>query len=405
MAFEEIEQFAEQAGAHTAGQGGRLSPQLPFGGFSFFVLPFSLLPVLILLLALLVPGRAAYGQDDASPVADEQVLVVSSVERQPFTFFRDDGSVNGFSADLWAEIASRNGWDYFWQKEASFPDMLEAVRAGRSDVAIANISITAERERAFDFSFPIYDSGLQIVVPVREGGSNLLAIIWASGALQLIGIAVLVLLVIAHVLWFFERNTPNDRHDYFRDDYFGGVWDAFWWAFIIMTMGGFENEVPASIVSRALAMFWIVASLFFVSTLTAKITTSLTVEQLTSDINSVQDLVGKRVGVGRNSAMSRFLDRRNIAYRPFEDFSAALVALEAGELDATIGDAPVVQYYASHQGAGKVAPVGPVFQPDKFGIALPTGSPLLEAINTTLLDINEDGTYQRLQAKWFGNGP
>lgn len=355
------------------------------------------------------PSLPTQAAAQAGPAADGKhplpgrIIKVSTVERPPFIFFGKDGRVSGFSADLWGEIARRNLWKYEWVREDSFPAMIKAVRTGRSDVAIANISITSGREKFLDFSHPIYDSGMQIVVSKKERGVGIFRLIWQSGALQLIGAAILVLLVIAHILWFFERNTENPRHDYFRDDYVGGVWDAFWWAFIIMTMGGFENEVPYSRISRVLAMFWIVVSLFFVSTLTAKITTSLTVDQLTSDINSYKDLLGKKVGVGANSAMSKFLDVKNIPYRKYRDFAKALEAVERGEIDATIGDAPVVKYYASHKGAGKVSLAGPVFQPDKFGIALPTGSRLMEKINMALLEMKEDGTYERLQRQWFGN--
>ncbi len=352
------------------------------------------------LVLLLVSVSATIGN---IAIAQESSLTVSTVERQPFIFYQDNGEVGGFSADLWEEIAKRNGWQYSWQKESSFPDMIDAVTLGQSDVAIANISITSDREKILDFSHSFYDSGMQIIVPNREAKASIFKIIWNSGAIQLIGFALVTLLIIAHLLWFFERNVKNPRHDYFRDDYRGGVWDAFWWAFIIMTMGGFENEVPYKKLSRVLAMFWIVASLFFVSTLTAKITTSLTVDQLTSDINSYRDLVGKKVGAGENSAMSKFLDNKNISYIRYDDFMAALKAVEDGEIDATIGDAPVVKYYATHEGRGKVQLAGSVFQDDKFGIALPTGSKLKEAINTTLLDIKEDGTYEGLQAKWFGS--
>lgn len=334
----------------------------------------------------------------------EPILKVSTIERQPFIFYKKDGTITGFSAELWVEIANRNQWEFEWQKEASFPKLIETIKDANSDVAIANISITSAREQMFNFSHPFYDSGMQIIVPDQQGGTSIINIIWQSGALQFIGLAILVLLLIAHLLWFFERKTPNDRHDYFRDDYLGGVWDAFWWAFVIMTMGGFEKEVPASIFSRALAMFWIVASLFFVSTLTAKITSSLTVAQLTSDINGYQDLIGKRVGVGKDSVMSQFLDRKNIAYRRYEDFYDALDAVENGNLDATIGDAPIAKYYVAHQGANKVMLAGTVFQADKLGIAVPTHSLLLERINIALLKIKEDGTYERLQTKWFGNG-
>ena len=43
--------------------------------------------------------------------------------------------------------------------------MLGAVRDGSADLAIANISITAMRETQMDFSQPIFEAGLQIMVP------------------------------------------------------------------------------------------------------------------------------------------------------------------------------------------------------------------------------------------------
>ena len=228
-------------------------------------------------------------------------------------------------------------------------------------------------------------------------------IIWDSGLLMIVGLAVVVLLVIAHILWFFERNVKDARHDYFRDEYFGGVWDSFWWAFIIMTMGGFEKEVPHTKLSRALAMFWIITSLFFISTITAKITTSLTISELTSGINSYKDLFGKKVGIARATTTSKFADSVGLPYIEFDDYLQAVAALEAGEIEATIGGAATARYYARHAGAGKIVAAGDVFAPDKIGIALPENSPLYEDINRTLLEIKEDGTYAKLRKKYFGN--
>ena len=54
------------------------------------------------------------------------------------------------------------------------------------DLAIANISITSEREKIMDFSQPIYDSGLQILVP-KGGGANFMKIIWDSGLIMVGG--------------------------------------------------------------------------------------------------------------------------------------------------------------------------------------------------------------------------
>jgi polar amino acid transport system substrate-binding protein len=48
--------------------------------------------------------------------------------------------------------------------------------------------------------------------------------------------------------------------------------------------------------------------------------------------------------------------------------------------------------------------VGEVFQKQDYGIAFPTGSELREEVNRALLDIQEDGTYNRIYDRWFGGG-
>ncbi len=49
--------------------------------------------------------------------------------------------------------------------------MLDAVKNKQADVAIAAISITAERHSSMDFSQPYYDSGLQILVATNADRS------------------------------------------------------------------------------------------------------------------------------------------------------------------------------------------------------------------------------------------
>ena len=48
---------------------------------------------------------------------------------------------------------------------------------------------------------------------------------------------------------------------------------------------------------------------------------------------------------------------------------------------------------------------GPAFQHESYGIALPSGSELVEPINLALLELREDGTYAQLYRKWFGENP
>jgi len=335
-------------------------------------------------------------------LAGAESLTVGTIERPPFAFENETGESAGFSIDLVREIAVREGFEVSFRKETVFADMLAHVEAQEVDLAAANISVTSAREEVMDFTQPVYESGLQILIPKDAAGAGILKTIWESGILLFLAGALVALLIMAHLVWFFERNIDNPKHDYFRDDYLGGIWDAFWWAFITVTMGGFENERPHHYIGRVLAVFWVLTSLFFVSALTAQITTALTVAELSSSIESYEDLRGKQVGAAKGTTISRFLDEQNIRYQEFDDFTDVLSALEAGELDAAVGGAAVSQYYAATDGQGKVVTAGEVFAPDDLAFAFPENSPYFERINTALLQLKQDGTYQGIKERYFG---
>ncbi|MEM9724027.1 MAG: transporter substrate-binding domain-containing protein [Pseudomonadota bacterium] len=318
-------------------------------------------------------------------------------EDAPFVMFEDNGEITGFSVDLWREIARRLKLESVIEDEPVFAQMLERVVAREADLAIANISITAEREARLDFSQPYFDSGMQILLRIDGAPApSFLRAVWESPAPTIAGLGLLALLAVAHVIWAFERRTNAS----IRETYLGGVWDAFWWAFISLTTGG--GERPEAVATRILAMVWVLLGLLIVSSVTAGITTWLTVQQLSGGVSSYRDLTGMRVGLSPGTTHARFAEERGLPYLPYRDTIEILEALQAGDLDATIIDAPVAQYFARNEGAGVVTLAGPVFAPDKYGIAFPDGSPLREPVNQQLLAILEDGTFRRLHRRYFG---
>ena len=64
--------------------------------------------------------------------------------------------------------------------------------------------------------------------------------------------------------------------------------------------------------------------------------------------------------------------------------------------------APVLQHYATTDGAGRVQLVGRPVQPEQYAIALPFDSPYRRAIDQTLLQLMADGSYDALYQRWFG---
>jgi ABC-type amino acid transport substrate-binding protein len=90
---------------------------------------------------------------------------------------------------------------------------------------------------------------------------------------------------------------------------------------------------------------------------------------------------------------------------PFAEVAAigeAYDMLARGSVQAVVYDAPVLRYYAAHAGKGQVQVVGPIFKPEKYGIALPPGSALRKPINEALLELMQDGAYAEIHDKWFG---
>jgi len=60
-----------------------------------------------------------------------------------------------------------------------------------------------------------------------------------------------------------------------------------------------------------------------------------------------------------------------------------------------------VKYWAGKFGTGALVVVGPIFRPERYGVAVANGIPLRKSINEALLSMYEDGTYERIYGKWF----
>ena len=330
--------------------------------------------------------------------ASQQHVNVLTIERQPFVMMQN-GKLVGFSIELWDEVSKSLGIRSKFRLASSFADMLKNVADGNVDAAIANITITSEREKALDFSQPMFDAGIQVMVRSDGGSGGLIGAIFNWSMLGLVIVAGLVLFVVANLMWWFERRDQA----YFQYPYGEGIWRSFWWALNLIVNGGFEERIPQTRNGRVFAVFLVIASLFLVSAFVAKITASLTVGELKAQIQGYRDLFDRRVGTTAGSTSAKFLDRHGVPYRAYQQMPDLLKAMENKELDAAVHDAPVLAYYVNTKGRGKMRLVGSVLQPEKYGIALPAGSAYRERINRALLSIRENGRYDELYRKWFGS--
>lgn len=333
----------------------------------------------------------------------ETTLRVATRQVKPFVF-EANGQLTGFSVELWQEIARHMNVQSQFVIKPTVKELLAGVSDGEAALGIAAISITAERELQWDFSQPMFDAGLQILVPAHGTQTSVLgaivAGIFSTAVLPSLGIVLLIILIPAHLIWFFERRNPNGM--LVHRGYFPGIFEACWWA--ASTLATQADQMPRAALARVLAVIWMFASVVFIAYFTAAVTSSLTVQQLRGEINGPEDLPGKRVASVQGSTSADYLRQRSVDLIEFAKVEEAFEALQQGQADAVVYDAPVLLYYASHEGKGKMQPIGATFRKENYGIAFPTNSPYRKPVNEALLKLKENGTYDQLYRKWFG-GP
>jgi len=345
-----------------------------------------------------------WGQETSAPVKiDAPVsLTVATRDVPPFVF-EEKGKLTGFSIELWQAIADDLHWKYSLKREETIGALLSSVQSGKAQLGIAAISITAERGKTFDFSQPIYDGGLQIMVRVKERSAgaaflDYLLNFFNPNVLGLLGTMLLLILIAAHIIWLLERGIADEGMIETKR-YFPGIFKAFWWA--AATLGAQADEMPKSYAARTVAVLWMFTSIFFVAYFTAQLTSDLTVRRLEGAINGPEDLPGKRVATTAGSTAEAYLKNHGVKVTSVEHIEDAYKELENGNVEAVVFDSPVLLYYAAHDGKGKVDTVGQVFKKEAYGIVFPPASRFRRPINESLLHLRENGTYDTIYNKWF----
>ena len=356
----------------------------------------------VLVVVLLVAAMGAL--PGLAPRADAAGRKVTVAVRELTPFVMTPGSVRtGFTINLLDEIAKHTGWTYNYVNSDNVQQLLETVAAGRADMGASAVSITADRAQRFDFSQPILNAGLQIIAPVgntqhaHPGLVDFLRLLFSKTMLVWLWAALVLTVLPAHIIWFMER---GDAESMVSKSYFPGIFQAFGWGLGMLAAAPFDP--PRQWPIRMVTVLWTFVSIIFVAYYTAILTTNLTVASINSQIKSPADLVGKKVCTVANTTSPAALDKLGVRFTAVAKVDDCYAGLEGKTYDAVVYDAPVLQYYVAHRGAGVAEVAGPVFKDEDYGVVFPIGSDLRREFDDAMLAVQEDGEFSRLQQEWFG---
>ena len=308
------------------------------------------------------------------------------------------GRLTGFSIDLLKEIALTADLPFEWVVYESVPQLIEAVESGETDLAIAAISMTPDREQLVDFSYPYYQSGLQVVarsVPLALP-RRLANVLLSQRLLFAYLFVVMMLVLVGHVVWLGERG----KNPQFPRSYVRGVWEGIWWAGVTVTTVGYGDRTTITTAARLVAMVWMFFGLFLMANFTAVVTTELAAQRQAMVVRGPDDLAGSLVAAVEGTTSADYLVDRGIEFRAVTTVDEALDLLRQGDVDAVVHDLPVLQYHLDQLDDPELQLAGEVFQPEEYAIALPTNSPYREELNAAMLEVKVNGTYDELMRRW-----
>ena len=362
----------------------------------------SAIATLVLALFLTIAGTPLLAQEMQESTTGKD-LIVGVHESPPFVI-KQDGGYSGMAIRLWELVAGELNLKYSYKEFDTVREMIDAAAASQIDAAVTNLTITEARAARIEFTQPWFDSGLRIMVNENGGTSiwNLLEGLYDSGFIAAYGWLALIIVAASVGFTIFDRRFDKNFPTRWRD----GLAESF---YLVMTIA-MSGRPPSrknlfGWIGRIWQGLWLVFGIIVVAFVTSSVTSVMTTLAFKGQIRNVADLPGLTVGVTEGSTAEDYAQTAGLTFIAYPNISHSAQALVDGEIQAVIGDKPVLEYHAHVNPEMPLNVVGAIFNPDKYGFGLPPGSPIRKPMTVEIIGARESGTVREIAAEYFGLNP
>ncbi|XP_067664022.1 glutamate receptor 2-like isoform X1 [Haliotis asinina] len=339
----------------------------------------------------------------------------------------------GYAADLSYAMSVKVGFDYAIKLVAdgayglkdnntnTWNGMIGELTRNEADMAIAPLTITADRERFVDFSKPFMNFGISIMIKkpdkqkpgVFSFMQPLRLEIWVCITVAYIGVSVGLFLVsrFSPLEW---KKGPDATTEELANEF--SLFNSFWFSMGALMFQG-SDSCPRSVSGRIIGGVWWFFVLIIISSYTANLAAFLTIERMFTPIESADDLAKQTTikygTIDSGTSLLFFKNSEVPTYKQMWNFMSAnpdVFVKSASEGVAKVRDSKgkyafllesCFNEYENNRKPCDTMKVGPKLNSKGFGIATPRGSELRDKITLGVLTLREDGTLHTLQNKWW----
>ncbi|KAK9303596.1 hypothetical protein QLX08_004759 [Tetragonisca angustula] len=337
----------------------------------------------------------------------------------------------GFCIDIIQELSKMLGFNYTFEvqtdnvygskKGKKWTGMLGKIIAGVADLAITDLTITAEREGAVDFTMPFMNLGISILYrkPTKTPPSlfSFLSPFSAEVWWYLIGsyIFVSVVLFIIGRICPAEWNNPYpciEEPEELENQF--TFKNSLWFTIGSIMQQGSEIA-PIGLSTRMMAASWWFFCLIMVSSYTANLAAFLTVETVVSPFSNVEELAKKKtIKYGAKQGGSTLMFFKDSNYSTYKEMYKYMKENEADVLPpdndialtkvlreeyAFLMESSSIEYIIERY--CNVTQIGGLLDAKGYGIAMKKHSPYRHPLNTAVLKLQQSGLITELKKKWW----
>ncbi|XP_076658018.1 glutamate receptor ionotropic, kainate 2 isoform X2 [Halictus rubicundus] len=339
----------------------------------------------------------------------------------------------GFGIDIIQELSKTLGFNYTFEVQSDnvygsyskklkkWDGMLGKIIDGEADLAITDLTITAAREEAVDFTMPFMNLGISILYkkPMKTPPSLFSFLSPFSGGVWwcLIGayVSVSLLLFVIGRLCPAEWNNPYpciEEPEELENQF--TFKNSLWFTIGSIMQQGSEIA-PIGLSTRMMATSWWFFCLIMVSSYTANLAAFLTVESTVSQFQNVEELAKeKKVKYGAKDKGATFLFFRDSNYQTYKDMYEYMKA-NAKDVLTQDNDAGVKKVekedYAFLMESSSIeyiterycnlTQIGGLLDAKSYGIAMKKHSPYRHPLNAAVLKLQQSGMITELKKKWW----
>ena len=321
---------------------------------------------------------------------------------EPAVIVSGTGKITGITVEMWHELAEKLNLNDEMVFYSSVPEMLVHLGLGKIDVAFGTISITPERLELFDFTQPVGQDHLTLLLP--SSPPTLWGIVrpflgWAF--ISSAGVIYLCLFTVGNLLWLAEH---KDNPEQFTPEYFKGIKEGMWCAVMTFTTVGYGDRYPITPLGRIIASWWAIISTIIVSSLTAGIATTLALAfspRSVEEFSKPQDLNNARIAVITGSNAAKWATYYGARLVPIKDLASGITQLKNKQVDAILYSRLFLENYLHQNPQIDYRMANFSLGTEYYSIALTANNPLTKKLNEQLFNIDTQIKFQQIADNWF----